>query len=281
MATKIVQSLVYICLFSVFLYAQHINYYEKQATYDANEDDCKSSCRKKALVDMKSVLLDEIGAYMISENSLTKIETNNDFKSCFKSQIKSFTPSIVTTKLLDESWDGKKYFLKCLFGVDVELLRSYVNQQLNGCSPLTGDLKEIGDRLSELERMKGNLTPLIQKMNQNDQAIETQNERIHRLEQELQDVRAQKSNNEEHPQQQSNRTYTPTAQSSEHQTQNYTITVNSDPPGAEVFYDFRSAGVTPCEVEVTVTGRIFVMIKINETKSFKEMGNTLVTVNGH
>jgi len=95
--------------------------YVKEYAYQAGEMDSKLSCRTIALEQVKRLLLEELGTYIISETVVT------DFKLT-KDQISCFTAGLVKTVIIDEQWDGKTFVLTAKISVDTdELIRSIDN----------------------------------------------------------------------------------------------------------------------------------------------------------
>lgn len=85
--------------------------FTKDYTYQASEDDSKSSCRANALVQVKRLLLEEIGVYIESRTKVSNLQLTQD-------DISSATSGIVKTEVLDESWDGKQCWIKAKMSVD-------------------------------------------------------------------------------------------------------------------------------------------------------------------
>jgi hypothetical protein len=80
--------------------------------------DSKLSSRTIALEQVKRLLLEELGTFLISETTIKDFQLTKD-------QISSLTAGIVMTVILDEKWDGKTYFLKAKVTTDTdELVRS-------------------------------------------------------------------------------------------------------------------------------------------------------------
>jgi hypothetical protein len=99
--------------------------YVKEYTYQASELDSKLSSRTIALTQVKKLLLEELGTYLISESAVKDFELTKD-------QVSSLTAGIVTTVIIDENWDGKTYFLKAKISTDTdELIRSINNVRKN------------------------------------------------------------------------------------------------------------------------------------------------------
>ena len=130
----------------------------KEYTYQASEIDSKLSSRTIALEQVKRLLLEELGTYLISETVVKNFELTKD-------QISSFTAGIVMTVILDEKWDGKTYFLKAKITTDTdELARSIDDVRRNQEQSKDWEemkkkkdeaLKKIEELRKELENVKG------------------------------------------------------------------------------------------------------------------------------
>jgi len=80
-------------------------------TYQASEQDSKVSCRTNALNQVKRLLLEELGTYLESHTEVKNFELTRD-------DIVSLASGIVKTKIIDEEWDGKNYWIKAIVIAD-------------------------------------------------------------------------------------------------------------------------------------------------------------------
>lgn len=83
----------------------------KEYTYRASDMDSKVSSRAIALDQVKRLLLEELGTYLMSETEVINYQITKD-------QITSLTAGIVMTSIIDERWDGKDYYLKAKIVAD-------------------------------------------------------------------------------------------------------------------------------------------------------------------
>ena len=74
--------------------------FEKEYTYQASEIDSKVSSRAIALEQIKRLLLEELGTYLISETEVKNFQLTKD-------QVTVLTAGIVRAEILQEKWDGK------------------------------------------------------------------------------------------------------------------------------------------------------------------------------
>lgn len=124
--------------------------YIKEYSYQASEADSKLSSRTIALEQVKRLLLEELGTYLMSETEVKNLELTKD-------QITSFTAGIVMTVIVEEKWDGKSYFLKAKISTDTtELLGSIDRLRRN--QEQSKNLEEMREKteraLKEIEKLK-------------------------------------------------------------------------------------------------------------------------------
>ena len=130
-------------------YAKTVTYV-KEYTYQASELDSKLSSRTIALEQVKRLLLEELGTYLISEAVVKDFELTKD-------QISSLTAGILMTVILEEKWDGKTYFLKAKITTETdELIKSINNVRRD--QEQSKNWEEMRERtekaLREIERLK-------------------------------------------------------------------------------------------------------------------------------
>ena len=124
--------------------------YVKEYTYQASEVDSKLSCRTVALEQVKRLLLEELGTYLISETSVKDFQLTSD-------RISSLTAGIVMTVILEENWDGKNYFLKAKITTDTDELVKSIDR-LRGNQEESKNWEEMRKKteeaLKEIEKLK-------------------------------------------------------------------------------------------------------------------------------
>ena len=124
--------------------------YVKEYTYQASEVDSKVSSRTIALEQVKRMLLEELGTYLISETVVKNFQLTKD-------QISSLTAGIVMTVILDEKWDGKTYFLKAKITTEMdELIKSinHVRRDQEQSKTWEEMMKKTEAALKEIEKLK-------------------------------------------------------------------------------------------------------------------------------
>ena len=112
---KIVALLIFSAFLSTVLYAlplrASVEVFEREYTYQATKIDSRESSRAIALEQAKKLLLEELGIYVEATSIVEddKIKTN---------EIKVLTAGVVKTEILDEKWDGSKYWMKVKLEAD-------------------------------------------------------------------------------------------------------------------------------------------------------------------
>ena len=115
-------------------------------TYNASDLDSKVSCRAIAKKELRSLLLDEIGSYVESESILTTTEVGDKFSQDFVENISTISAGITKFKILEETWNGKTFWLKASITIDKKSLEESLKQ-------LIADRQKI----KELEQTKQKL----------------------------------------------------------------------------------------------------------------------------
>jgi hypothetical protein len=140
-------------LFLTSLSFSEMKTFIREYSYDAAEMDSKISCRSIALEQVKRLLLEELGTYVESVTVVKDYQVDRE-------QISVLTAGVVQTTILDEKWDGKKYWLKAQISADPDEVAAAVNQ-LKDNQQLVADLKESRDEarnaLAEVESLKAAL----------------------------------------------------------------------------------------------------------------------------
>lgn len=140
----------------------------KEYRYNISDDDSKNSARKKALTQVKILILEEIGVFVESYLELNKVVENEKYQKYFKQEIKNLTAGIIKTKILDEKYDGKTYYVKASVLVDPDSVSEGISEILkikankSEINKLTKLLKskeqEIDMRSSETIKLQKKIT---------------------------------------------------------------------------------------------------------------------------
>ena len=102
----------------------------KEYQYNTSDDDSKNSARKKALNQVKILILEEIGVFVESYLELNKVVENEKYHKYFKQEIKNLTAGIIKTKIIDEKYDGKTYYVKASVLVDPDSVSEGISEIL-------------------------------------------------------------------------------------------------------------------------------------------------------
>ena len=136
-------------LFPTITHAKMVTY-TRDYSYQASEADSKLSSRTIALEQVKRLLLEELGTYVIS---VTEVK---DF-AVTKDKVISFTAGIVSTIVLEEKWDGQTYYLKAKISADTDDLIKAIDRvhkdQEQGMQ-LEAMTKRTEEALKEIEDLK-------------------------------------------------------------------------------------------------------------------------------
>lgn len=117
--------------------------YQRDYSYQASESDSKISCRTLALEQVKRLLLEELGSYLVSHTEVKNYQISRD-------QVIAITAGIVRTEILKEKWDGSTYYIVAKITTDPSHVANAVNE-----------LRKDKQGLSELEEVKKRTEELI------------------------------------------------------------------------------------------------------------------------
>lgn len=127
--------------------------YVKEYTYQASDVDSKLTSRTVALEQVKRLLLEEIGTYLVSETEVKDFNLTKD-------HVYSYAAGIVMTVILEEKWDGRTYFIRAKVTSDTDDLVKSFDQIRRNKDQEQGmeELKKKTDlALKEIERLKDEL----------------------------------------------------------------------------------------------------------------------------
>lgn len=85
----------------------------KEYTYRASEKDSKVDARNNTMLELKKMVIEEVGTLVITDTYL-----NKDDEITINSKTRIISESITKTKILDEQWDGYKYYMKVEIFID-------------------------------------------------------------------------------------------------------------------------------------------------------------------
>jgi len=120
----------------------------KEYTYQASDFDSKMSSRTIALEQVKRLLLEEVGTYLISETDVKDFQLTKD-------KITTLTAGIVQAEILTEKWDGKTYYLKAKMSISPQDVTKFLE-----------GLRENSQKNRELEETKRKVDEALNKIKQ-------------------------------------------------------------------------------------------------------------------
>jgi len=141
----------------------------KEYTYDAGDADSKLSCRTVSLIQVKRLLLEELGTYLEAETNVANFELTKD-------QVTTITAGFVKTEIISEKWNGQSYWLKAQIEADPEEVVQSIGALRNDLNFET-KLKEMQkanvEALERILELKAELQALQENMLQMNQDYQT------------------------------------------------------------------------------------------------------------
>ena len=139
---------IVLVLFIPNLTSAELKTFIKEYTYQASDFDSKMSSRTIALEQVKRLLLEEVGTYLISETDVKDFQLTKD-------KITTLTAGIVQAEILTEKWDGKTYYLKAKMSIAPQDVTKFLE-----------GLRENSQKNRELEEMKRKVDEALNKIKQ-------------------------------------------------------------------------------------------------------------------
>ena len=133
----------------------------------------KTSCRAIALEQVKRELLEELGTYVEATTIVQDAQIEKD-------EIKTLSAGIVQTKVLDEKWDGREYWLKAEVSADPDEVAASIDKLRNDqqlAEELAESQAEKEDALKEVDRLKAELA----QSNANKEKLAQYNQAVNQL----------------------------------------------------------------------------------------------------
>lgn len=101
------------------LYPEKKKVFIGEYTYRASDTDSKITSRSKAAMELKKIILSEIGVHISSSLKITKQATiDKRVKTEINHVITSYTAGTVSMKIIKEKWDGSNFYLKGKISID-------------------------------------------------------------------------------------------------------------------------------------------------------------------
>jgi tetratricopeptide (TPR) repeat protein len=124
--------------------------FTREYSYQATAKDDKNSSRIIALREVKQILLDDLGEYLLNETSVKDVQIP-------KERIAALAAGIVPTQLVEEKWDEKVYSLQAKITADPDHLISFMDA-LGKDVQKTTELEEVkklnDDLLNENKKLR-------------------------------------------------------------------------------------------------------------------------------
>jgi tetratricopeptide (TPR) repeat protein len=146
------------------LYSQEKTFV-KEYTYKASEADSKVSCRAIATNQLRSMLLNELGVYVESNQLLKTDEVAGKNSQDFIENISTISAGITKLDVLGETWNGDTFWMKAAITVDTTSLQQSLKR-----------ISEDHQKVKELEDLKQRLSDANQKLVELTEALNNQKE---------------------------------------------------------------------------------------------------------
>ena len=167
----------------------------KDYFYQASENDSKVSSRQKALIEVKTQILEEIGTYIESYvNYTVESDTKDVSKSFFGKEIKQITAGRLEVKVLEENWNGVEYYVKAQVVVDPDEILEQLHRTIENRRAsvvidslnllLSSQQSQISVQNSTIENLNAQLTAKHNEM-------ESQRKEVEKLQRELDNMNSQ------------------------------------------------------------------------------------------
>ncbi|MDO9309852.1 MAG: hypothetical protein Q7V04_12380, partial [Deltaproteobacteria bacterium] len=153
--TKIVRRLISLLVVTIALSGWNLAIAKpitvtREYTYRASEADSKLSSRAIALEQVKRLLLEELGAYLVSNTEVKDSALTKD-------EIVAYTSGWVATVVIKEIWNGEDYFLRAKITADADEVAKAI-ALMHDDRDKSAELKhlqaQISDSLKEIKRLR-------------------------------------------------------------------------------------------------------------------------------
>ncbi|MBI3752552.1 MAG: tetratricopeptide repeat protein [Deltaproteobacteria bacterium] len=157
-----------ILLLPCFAFAE-VKIFEKEYTYQASEIDSKVTSRAIAVEQVKRLVLEELGTYLMAETEVRDFQITKD-------RVVMLTAGIVQTEILNEKWDGERYYLKARIKADPKEVAAAVDRLRKDAqkSKELEDVKKRADEaFKEIEKLKSEIEAVKADKNKQKQYAKT------------------------------------------------------------------------------------------------------------
>ncbi len=125
----------------------------REYTYRASEADSKLTCRTIALEQVKRLLLEELGTFIVSNTELRDSALTKD-------EIVTYTSGWVATVIIEEKWNGAEYYMKANIKADSDDVAKAI-ASMHDDRERSIELKKLredaSNSLKEIERLRKEL----------------------------------------------------------------------------------------------------------------------------
>jgi tetratricopeptide (TPR) repeat protein len=128
--------------------------YISEYTYLAGDADSKLTCRTIALEQVKRLLLEQLGTYLVSNSEVKDSALTKD-------EIVTYTAGAVATVIIEERWNHEDYYLKAKITADADEVAKSVAAMHNDrekAAELEQLRAQASESLKEIERLRKELS---------------------------------------------------------------------------------------------------------------------------
>jgi len=111
-----------LCMLLSLVSQADVKEFTREYTYSASENDSKVSARKAALVQLQSLVIQEVGVQVQSSFSNQETLDGEDFSRKVQANHETFSQALTKTKILKEKWNGETFYIKAKITVDTDNL---------------------------------------------------------------------------------------------------------------------------------------------------------------
>lgn len=167
----------------------------KDYFYQASENDSKVSSRQKALIEVKTQILEEIGTYIESYvNYTVESDTKDVSKSFFGKEIKQITAGRLEVKVLVENWNGVEYYVKAQVVVDPDEILEQLHRTIENrrASVVIDSLNLLlSSQQSQISVQNSTIENLNAQLAAKHNEMESQRKEVEKLQRELDNMNSQ------------------------------------------------------------------------------------------
>ncbi len=125
----------------------------REYTHHAGDADSKITCRAIALEQVKRLLLEELGTYLVSNTEIVNASLSRD-------EIVTYTAGAVVTIIIEERWNGEDYYIKAKITADADEVAKSVSAMRDDREK-KAELEQLrakaAESMKEIERLRQEL----------------------------------------------------------------------------------------------------------------------------